>query len=177
MGPLLFILYLNDICKVSDILEFILFADDTNIFCSGHDINTMTPIINNELVKLKNWFSINKLSLNVLKTNFMIFGNKARNTEIDLYINSEKICNVTSTKFLGVTIDCKLTWKDHISNVRSKLSKCNAIMYKVKHKLNSEALLMLYNSLFLPYLSYCLEIWGNNCKSIIDPLFIIQKKL
>ena len=53
LGPLLFILYLNDICKVSDILEFILFADDTNIFCSGHDINTMTPIINNELVKLK----------------------------------------------------------------------------------------------------------------------------
>ena len=73
LGPKFFILYLNDITKVSKLLKFIIFADDTNVFYSHKDTKMLTNIINNELKKLEVWFSVNKLSLNVLKTNYMLF--------------------------------------------------------------------------------------------------------
>ena len=176
LGPLLFILYINDICNVSNVLEFILFADDTNIFCSGNDIITLRRVVNDELKKLNTWFDFNKLSLNVKKTNYMIFTSRVVQNELELYINNEKIEKVQSTKFLGVVIDDKLNWKEHIARVKGKLSKCIAIMHKVKYVLNSTTLLIIYNSLFLPYLSYCLEIWGNTYKSNVNPLYILQKK-
>ena len=72
LGPKLFILYVNDICNISNILEFILFADDTNIFCSGHDIKELCNTMSNELDKLHTWFSLNKLSLNISKPNIGI---------------------------------------------------------------------------------------------------------
>ena len=72
LGPKLFIMHINDICNVSNILKFVLFADDTNIFCSGKDINQLSKLLCIELDKLNIWFAVNKLSLNVSKTNFMI---------------------------------------------------------------------------------------------------------
>jgi hypothetical protein len=78
LGPLLFLLYINDITSCSAVLKFILFADDTNIFFSHKDINILIKTLNQELLKLSMWFRANKLSLNVLKTNFMFFGKKTR---------------------------------------------------------------------------------------------------
>ena len=81
LGPKRFVLYVNDICNISKILKFVLFADDTNIFCSGHDAMQLSRYIGNELDKLSVWFAVNKLILNVSKTHFMVFGNsKHRNT-------------------------------------------------------------------------------------------------
>ena len=74
LGPKLFILYINDICNVSNLVKFVLFADDTNIFKSGTDIVTLSEQMSNELRKLNVWFNVNKLSLNVSKTHFIIFG-------------------------------------------------------------------------------------------------------
>ena len=76
LGPLLLIIYINDIIQCSDILKIILFADDTNLFYHNSDICQLEYVMNNELEKLSNWFRANKLSLNALKTNFMIFGSK-----------------------------------------------------------------------------------------------------
>ena len=81
LGPKLFILYVNDICNISKILKFVLFADDTNIFCSGHDAMQLSRDISNELDKLAVWFAVNKLILNVSKTNFMVFGNSKPETQ------------------------------------------------------------------------------------------------
>ena len=75
LGPKLFILYVNDICNISKILKFVLFADDTNIFCSGHDAMQLSRYLSNELDKLSVWFAVNKLISNVSKTKFMVFGN------------------------------------------------------------------------------------------------------
>ena len=75
LGQKLFILYINDLCNISTLLKFILFADDTNIFCSGKDPTQLSKIINTELRKLHIWFSVNILSLNVAKTNYMLFDN------------------------------------------------------------------------------------------------------
>ena len=87
------------------------------------------------------------------------------------------ISRVNVTKFLGVNIDEHLTWKDHISVVKSKLSKTIGIMYRASTFLNKSSLFTLYCSLFLPYMTYCLEIWGNTYQSNTLCIFILQKKI
>ena len=178
LGPKLFILYVNDICNISKILNFVLFADDTNIFCSGHDAMQLSRYISNELDMLSVWFAVNKLILNVSKTNFMVFGNsKHRNTTLQVSIKNSNIKRVYVTKFLGILIDDRLNWKEHISLICSKLSKCIAIIYKAKQLLDKESLVMLYDSLFVPYLTYCSEIWGNTYKTNINCVYLLQKKV
>ena len=176
LGPKLFILYINDLCNVSSVLKFILFADDTNIFFTGNDVKSMSKTISVKLNKLYTWFCLNKLSLNVSKTNFMIFNNSRTESNVNIFINETAIEQVTSTKFLGVLIDNQLTWKLHISRVKNKLIKCVAILFKVRHLLCKESLYLIYCSLFLSYMTYCVEIWGNTYKSNIQQIYITQKK-
>ena len=176
LGPKLFILYINDICNVSPVFKFILFADDTNIFCSGSDIVQLSIIVSNELDKLNEWFAVNKLSLNLSKTNFMLFTNSRKDQNVSISINNCEIDMVYKTKFLGVMIDSKLNWKDHVAMVKSKLSKSIAIMRKAKHLLDRRSGMILYFSLFLPYLSYCCEVWGNTYRSNIKNVYIILQK-
>ena len=134
--------------------------------------------ISNELDKLSVWFAVNKLILNVSKTNFMVFGNsKHRNTTLQVSIKNSNIKRVYVTKFLGIFIDDRLNWKEHISLICSKLSKCIAIIYKAKQLLDKESLVMLYDSLFVPYLTYCSEIWGNTYKTNINCVYLLQKKV
>ena len=102
---------IKTIVKVKVILNFVLFADDTNIFCSGHDAMQLSRDISNELDKLSVWFAVNKLILIVSKTNFMVFGNsKHRNTTIQVSIKNSNIKRVYVTKFLGILIDDRLNW-------------------------------------------------------------------
>ena len=178
LGPKLFIPYINDICNVSPVLKFILFADDTNIFCSRSDIVQLSIIVSNELDKLSEWFAVNKLSLNLSKTNFMLFTNCRREQNVNISINTCEIDTVYKTKFLGVglVIDSKLNWKDHVAMVKSRLLKSLAIMHKAKHLLDRRSGMILYFPLFLPYLSYCCEVWGNTYSSNIKKCVCIAKK-
>lgn len=176
LGPKLFNLYINDIFCVSKLLKFILFADDTNIFFSCDNYNTLIKIANEELVKLKTWMDINKLSLNLNKTKVMMFGNYKENAEILLSIDGVTLEIVSEIKFLGITIDSKLSWKPHIRYIQGKVSKSISIINKVKYVLEYNALYILYCSLVLPYLTYCIEIWGNNYKSSLHTLFLLQKR-
>ena len=107
LGPLLFLLYINDLSTVSNLLTFIMFADDTNIFVSGHNLETVTQIANSELKKISSWFSANLLSLNVKKTNYILFGNK-KLSDVLILINNQKLVRVHETKFLGVIIQANL---------------------------------------------------------------------
>ena len=129
-------------------------------------------IMTNELKQLDVWFKVNKLSLNVSKTNYMVFGGKQpSNVETHIFINGVEIDRVPYTEFLGIQIDSRLTWRKHIQNVQMKVAKCVSILYKVKYLFNEKALLMIYSSLILPYLNYCVELWANtyatNLRSII----------
>lgn len=162
--------------NASKVLKSILFADDTNLFYSGNDIKSMCETVSRELINLNQWFTVNKLSLNISKTNFMIFSNKNISGDYTVNIDGKAIERVFVTKFLGVYIDAKLTWKNHIDSIKSKISKNVSILYKVKYLLDSKALFALYCSMILPYLNYCCEIWGNNCPTRIDPLIKLQKK-
>ena len=175
LGPQLFILYINDICNVSDVLKFVLFADDTNIFCSHNSISSLCRIIEDELVKLNIWFAVNKLSLNLEKTNFMFFSNTRSHVQPKITINNTLIERVNVTKFLGVMIDEKLNWKKHIQYVHSKLCKCISIIYRASKTLTRTALVILYYSLFYPYMSYCIEVWGGAYNSNLRSIYLKQK--
>ena len=112
LGPLLFLIYINDLSTVSEACLPILFADDTNIFITGRNIDAMCQQLNDDLGKIQEWLCSNKLSLYVLKTHYMIFTprNKAAH-DVSMKICSENISRVYVTKFLGVQIDAKLNWK------------------------------------------------------------------
>ena len=176
LGPKLFLLYINDICNVSNILHFILYADDTNVFYKHENIDMMCKIVSVELDKLSTWFALNKLALNIAKTNFMIFSNH-KSIEHSFSIDGVNLQKVDSLTFLGVCIDRQITWKDHITYISNKLSKSIAIIYRASHVLDTKALYCLYNAIFKPHINYCIEVWGNTYKNNTNPVFILQKKL
>ena len=144
LGPLLFILYVNDMCKVSRLLKAVVFADDTNLLCCGDDLEQLLDTVGIEMKKLQSWFDTNKLTLNLSKTKYIIFGNRPTNTDKNLTINNIEIERVNEIKFLGVIIDNKLSWKPHIMYIKSKMSKSLAVLYKVKD--------FFYKSVFIIYL-------------------------
>ena len=176
LGPTLFNLYLNDICNASSILEFTLFADYTNIIYSHDSTTSLCNTLNTELERLNAWFNLNKLSLNLQKTNYINFSTNNSNSTIQIAINGSNIEKVNSTKYLGVYIDHHLNWKDHIAYISSKFSKSTAVIHKTSHVLDTKTLTLLYNAIIFPYLNYCVEVWGNTYETNLYSLFIKQKK-
>ena len=152
LGPLLFILYINDFQYSSDVLSFILFADDSNIFLSHKNPKVLLQTVNLELCNITAWIRANKLSLNKKKTNFMIFSNTITTLPGDISFNGVLIERVTSTKFLGLHIDEKLNWKIHINHLCKLLSKNTGVIHKLKSVLPQNILFMLYSTLILPIL-------------------------
>ncbi len=101
------ILYINDICNVSKILKLALFADDTNIFCSGDNLQEILQVLTSEMGKLKGWFDRNKLSLNLSKTKIVLFGNYKINAQVHIQVDGVDTERVSESKFLGVITDEK----------------------------------------------------------------------
>ena len=177
LGPLLFIIYVNDIINVSNIFFPILFADDTNVFVSGKNINKTVSNLNSELKKLVQWLNINKLSLNIRKTHYIVFTHKKQiNLNNNILINNQIVSRVESTKFLGVIIDSALTWKDHINYIKTKIAKGTGIICKGRKYFNTSTLLTLYYSFIYPYLTYCVEVWGNTSNCYLNSLSKLQKR-
>ena len=124
LGPLLFLLYINDIQYCSELVSVILFADDTNVLYSHTCLKTLNEILQIEMKKITNWLNVDKLSLNTTKTKYIIFRsrNKKFNHDLDISINEENIKQVKNIIFLGIVIDEFLTWHDHIDLIKKKLS-------------------------------------------------------
>jgi hypothetical protein len=180
LGPLLFLLYVNDMHNVCTSSFTLLFADDTNIFVSGKSLEEIETKINNDLKALSIWFQLNKLSLNIHKTKFMIIKSRKKKippSALNINIDKQKIQQVLHTKFLGVIIDEHLTWDNHIKYTTSKLAKIIGILCKARHKLDRKALLMLYNTLVLPHITYCLIIWGKTYDKHIKRVQVAQNKM
>ena len=176
LGPLLFILYINDFCRSSNILSFILFADDSNVFFSHDNSNTLINIVNSELDKLTAWIRANKLSLNLQKTKYMFFSNTVEDLPSDVIFDNTSLERVSNIKFLGITVDDKLSWKSHIVNISNTISRNIGVINKLKYFIPSSSLLTLYSSLILPYLNYGILAWGNTQKALLDKLLLLQKK-
>ena len=127
LGPLLFILYINNICNISNYFGLTLFVDYTTIVSAHHNINILFSQANIELTKLYNWFCLNKLSLSIDKTSYILFSSKQDDPKNTINIDNINIKRAFSNKFLGVTIDHKFSWKTQIADVCKKLSRCTGI--------------------------------------------------
>ena len=135
LGPLLFLIYVNDFFQASTEMSAVMFADDTNLFMSDKNIINLYTKMNIELEKVSAWFKANKLSLNVSKTKYSLFHQTVKKKNIPtnlpfLQINNINIERNTITKFLGVLIDENLNWKAQLANIESKISKSVGILYK-----------------------------------------------
>ena len=159
-GHCCFCYNINDIANVSDILFSILFADDTSVFIHDDQLDDITNKMNIELKKLVAWLNANKLSLNIDKTQYMIFrtSNRKHIKPTKLEINDNAIKQVSSTTFLGITIDNKLNWAEHINQVKCKISKGVGIINKAKILLTRPCLVTLYYLFVFPHLTYCIEV-------------------
>ena len=137
LGPILFLLYINDLPSCSKLLKLILFADDTTIIYSANDLDTLFLTINRELILLSDWFKLNRLSLNISKTHYMIFSNrKIEQIPPSIRVGQTEINRVSCTKFLGIEIDDKLTWFHHIKLVERKISLANFVIRSIRYKIN-----------------------------------------
>ena len=177
LGPLLFLLYVNDISNISQTLFLILFADDTNIFVTGKSIDQIIQSLNVELEKLVQWLYANKLSLNTDKTHYIIFSlRKNTVSNSDVCINNQVIKQVTHTKFLGIYLDSKLNWAIHINYIKNKIAKGIGIICKARKIFKPPTLLTMYYSFIYPYFIYCIEVWGSASNSNLLPIVKLQKK-
>ena len=180
LGPLLFLLYVNDLPNSSNVLVPIIFADDTNFFFEHSNINTLFKTVNEELIKINEWFSANKLSLNVGKTNFLLFHKSGKKYSIPshlptLKINNHYIERVNTIKFLGVLLDDNLSWKEHIKYLENKIAKNIGLVYRAKPFLNKESLIALYYSYIHSYLNYGNLAWGSTYLTNLKKLRSQQK--
>ena len=175
LGPLLFLIYINDLKESSNLFDIISYADDTTLLGTLENFTHDSKMIDAELSKINDWLAVNKLSLNVGKTKFMIFSKINKNVpiNINLSINHQRLERVDVFTFLGLTIQENLSWKAHIRKVGIKISRVIGIIGRLRNYLPSNILRIIYNSLILPHLNYCLLIWGydNLCR-----LHLLQKK-
>ena len=176
LGPILFLIYINDLNQISTIIKTIMFADDTNLFLSGKNISDIEKQFNKELIILTEWFNSNLLSLNIKKTSYIVFSNK-RNINVNLLLSGVQISRVDDTRFLGVVISSNLSWNKHIDVIVSKISKTVGLLSKVRHLLPNLGTRTLYMSLVEPYIGYCNIVWSQaNASVYLDKIFKIQKK-
>jgi len=169
LGPLLFLIYINDMHKCTR-LKLIHFADDTTAYMSHDNINVLATTINAELVNIDNWVCANKLSLNASKSFFSLFTNKKTPTHPDIIIRSNQIQRSTCQKFLGVQLDEQLNFSNHINSIRMKLSQVIGILWKVSYFIPYPILKTIYHSLIYPHLTYAIEVWGNSSKVALNRL-------
>ena len=184
LGPLLFLIYVNDIHKSSSKLSFYLFADDTNILYADKSLQTLEVTVNDELLKVHEWLTSNKLTLNVKKSNYVIFHPYQK--KIDLKVNimmfdsDSKLFKPLEEKkyikYLGVIIDSNLSWKYHIGYITSKLSRTIGIIARIRHHVPTDTLLTIYRSLILPYLYFGLSVWGQAAQTYLNQILVLQKR-
>lgn len=187
LGPLLFLIYINDIVNCSSLGEFILYADDTNIFIAGDTKDEVYMKANKVLSSVQRFMASNLLHINLSKCFYMYFKPNihSRNTCVRaegfnsdhrISLNGRKVKQVSTIKFLGVIIDENLTWLPHIEGLRKKLLMCVGTLYRIRTSIPKRLFKSIYHALFESHLTYGISVWGAQSQSVLNDLFTIQKK-
>ena len=171
LGPLLFLLFINDLPKCTK-FKVTLFADDTFLKMESNNLSQLRKQANKEMENISNWLISNKLTLNIIKSKYMIITNKKKigDDEFYLKLNSKKLERCHQYKYLGVLIDDKLTWKAHIQYICEKIGKTCGVFAKLRHCTDISTLKSVYFALVFSHLQYCNLIWGDACDQVIKPL-------
>ena len=152
LGPLLILLYINDLNQAIKVCKVHHFADDTNLLCYGNSIKKLNKLVNADLKHLVNWLNANKISLNVKKTEMVVFKSKQKKPEDDL---KKKLCGkrlypTESVKYLGVRFDTNLTWQHPVNDLPIKLNRANAVLFKMRKYVSLKILTFIYFAILTP---------------------------
>ena len=164
IGPsfIYYIHYIHDICNASKLFKMIIYADDTTLYPTLDVIGTFTTKeINLEITKITDW--LNKLSINIKKSKFMVFHMPQKHVNLPkIKIQNIEVECADEFNFLGLIIHKHLKWDSHITKIATKIRNIIGIMYRIKHMVPSNILLTIYNALIKPHINYCLKCWGFN---------------
>lgn len=174
LGPLFFSIYINDIIHSTNKFNYLMYADDTTLYFNLEDFPEQGREldINNELNKVNNWLTLNKLTLNTDKTKTMFFHKRREIQTINFRINNNIIDCVSSFTYLGLILDEHLSWNNHIAMITSKISRVSGVLQRLKYIYPLNILKIIYNSLFTPHINYGIFVWGTH----VNQLSKYQKK-
>ena len=178
LGPLLFLIYINDLHLSTKFSIVHHFADDTNLLITDKSLKAIRKKINIDLKLLYHWLSSNKISLNTNKTEYVLFHHKSKpiNYKLNLKINGKKIYPSKFVKYLGIYLDENLSWKKHINILSKKLTTANGAISKLRHIVPINTLISIYYAIFQSHVFYACQIWGQNLNSITNRIYILQKR-
>ena len=177
LGPLLFLLYINDL---HDAIEYCMvhhFADDTNLLLFDNSLKSLRKKINIDLKLLCHWLNANKISLNTKKTEYILFRHKQKsvNFNLNVKLNGKKLYPSSYLKYLGIFLDENLNWKKHVSILSSKLRRANGALGKLRHFVFPKTLTSVYYAIFNSHLNYGSQVWGQNQNYVTNRILTLQK--
>ena len=181
LGPLLFLIYINDIIHASELAAW-LFADDTVLVHSASNLDTLQAEMNTEVEKIQQWLLANKLSVHYVdKSKYMIINSnkhiRIQEDCFELLMGGYDIERTDQYKYLGVLVDEKLSWDDHIREVCRKLSQVAGVIFKIRKYLPKAALMLVYHSLVGSSLRYGLSCWGTACKNLLQKINVVHNRI
>lgn len=182
IGPLLFLIYINDLPNCLSSASAKMFADDTNISSAAESLSELEPMINHELMNLAVWLKANRLSLNIAKTEFMIIGSRQKlhaegDSVIQAYIDSKPVKRVDHTKSLGLIIDDRLSWGVHIDEyLCKKVASAIGALKRVRPFVTQAVAVQIYKALILPYFDYCSAVWDGLSNRLADKVQKLQNR-
>ena len=179
LGPLLFILYINDLHFSMNKSTASHFADDTCITFSAKKIKTLETDLNYDLKIVSDWLKANRLSLNVEKSKLIIFKSKRKLIDSQLFsikLNGVKLLPTDNVKYLGLHLDQNLSFDHHVNQLSKKLSRTNGILSKLRHYTSKDTLISVYYSLFYSHILYGCPVWSLTTINNLNCISVLQKK-
>ena len=180
LGPLLFLLYINDLPNCLSHSQPRMYADDTSITFVSNDLGAINLHMNEDLGRINSWLTANKLTLNMTKTEFLLIGSRQRLASLQgsprLAIDGTPVNPVSCTKSLGVMIDKNLSWEEHITTISKKISSGIGAIKRIRAVVPRGTLLMAYNAIVQPHFDYCSSVWGDCAKGLADRLQKLQNR-
>jgi len=178
LGPLLFLIYINDLrySIKSGLVQH--FADDTVILFRNSSLKIINVTLSREISTLYDWLCANKLSLNSDKSDALLFRPINKKSQIKLKVKfKHKRIHVSGwTKYLGVILDSKLSWRRQITELSKKLARANGLLSKIRHYVDAKTIKSLYYSLFHSHITYGCLTWGLAAKCEVKRIYKLQKK-
>ena len=179
LGPLLFIVYINDLPEIVKHCKVSIYTDDTILYCFSSSTVILEDSLNADLTVVAEWLNMNKLTLNFEKTKLMVIGSEQKCNAISLSVRvgEKEVKEVNKLEYLGVTLTSNFKWSEHIEKISGKINKRLGLLKRTKHLLPRNARLLLYNSLVLPIFDYADLIWGDKENdTLMAKLRILQNK-
>ena len=180
LGPLLFLLYINDLPNCSLRSDVRMYADDTNLTYASANPGELFSSLTHDLGNLKQWLDCNRLSLNVVKTKYLFTGTRHKISllpeDSEICLDGHEIERVKTYKCLGVMLDETLSWNEHISEVTLKVAKVLAALRRLRPVCPQQILTTIYKSLVLPHLDYCSAVWGSIGPGLSQKLQKLQNR-